>query len=442
MITHGTIGAGARLVFWTIFLALTFRVFTKTPLTEIYLVEDAAGIALGVYFLLYCLRSLMVGRTPQRALWWLAVLTVSMAIWSGFAANREFGQPLIYGFLAQRDMFMCLAGPYLYLSLRNGKVTLADLERAFVALIWICTISYFLLVNILDPRQYSDVHGFVVYHQLRGGYVFHFNALPVVLGVIYYLVKAIFHRRPTHVLATVFFISYILFVHMGRSLLVALLVSLAIMVLFLIHTRYRLRMLVWLVPAVVLGVLGLVLTASETLTSYGRLFDSASLVLEGQRSIDPSANARLWELAAAVRYIAKNPLTGSGELSYQWNGGFKTVMGYFYTADIGLVGIVFVYGVVGLVLVHLQYVWIYRFAKSVSGVPEQEFLFAIKIFALYYFLNSIVTGDTVFYVAVSFLLLAIFAYQAELRVLVPGEAGRPSTPAWAWSNTTIGTRAR
>jgi hypothetical protein len=408
-----------------LFFVLAFRLVANTPFTGIYIVEAVFSAMLGAYFFIYGLSAVLSHAISHRALWWLCILTSSMMLWSGWAALLTFGQPLVFGVLAQRDLLLCFAGIYLYLSLRTNRVNLDEIERVFVFLAWGSALTYLVLINVLDPNQYRDVRGFIAYSELRGGYLFHFNVLLIVFGAIYYLVRSLFLVRLSSITAALFFLSYLVLVHKGRAVLIALVLSLALMIIFYVSSRQRLRFLLWLVPLGALIVVALVFSGDGATGDYSRLFGSAFSVLQGTSSVDTSANARLWEIAAAVKYIAANPLVGSGELSHQWNGGFQSAMGYFYPSDIGLVGVVFVYGVLGLVLLHLHYFWIARYARTIQCEPNQGFLFAAKIFCLYFLINSIVTGDTVFSPAISFVLLALFAFHYEnqralVTVAVPG----------------------
>jgi hypothetical protein len=79
---------------------------------------------------------------------------------------------------------------------------------------------------------------------------------------------------------------------------------------------------------------------------------------------DLSANVRTYEVITAWPYILKHPLLGNGTLSNQWEGGTKELINsYFYAGDIGLIGVVYEVGLIGLLVFAYQF----RFAIRVSG---------------------------------------------------------------------------
>jgi len=398
---------------WTVFFVLTFRLLRNSPFTQVYVVELLLIVGLGLHVALYGLNAVLVGRLPRGPLWWLTTLTAAMALWSATAARLEFGQPLHFGALAQLDMALAFAGLFLYLALRRGRVTLAEIERVFLLLAWSSAVIYLVLGQVLDPRKYIDMHSFVSYSEIRGGYLFNFNVFFIIFGTVYYFIKSLHRVHPTNILAALFFLSYLVLIHKGRSILLALAVALVFMVLFLVGRKQRLRLLFWLLPIAALVILSVIFFGGNLVESYSRLFASAFTVLGGAAGNDVSANARLLEIASAANYIEKNPITGSGELSHQWNGGFRGALGYFYPSDIGLVGVVFIYGVLGAALLHAPYLWILRYAQAVRFEPSHAFPFAIKIFSLFFFLNSLVTGITAFYPGIVFILLAILAFSYE-----------------------------
>jgi hypothetical protein len=45
---------------------------------------------------------------------------------------------------------------------------------------------------------------------------------------------------------------------------------------------------------------------------------------------------------------------GAGKLSQHWNEGLKSIFGYFYPTDIGIIGAIFTYGIFGVILMSFQ----------------------------------------------------------------------------------------
>ena len=99
----------------------------------------------------------------------------------------------------------------------------------------------------------------------------------------------------------------------------------------------------------------------------GKFTDAFTVVLTGEPSDDASANARLVETASALPYIEKNWLLGNGDISRQWHGGYEGVLGaFFYPSDVGIIGTIYLYGLLGLLLFAIQFVFAIRFSNRIG----------------------------------------------------------------------------
>jgi hypothetical protein len=134
---------------------------------------------------------------------------------------------------------------------------------------------------------------------------------------------------------------------------------------------------------------------------YGK-FSDAFQTLAGVDVEDPSAAARPVQVLTALPQIADRPVFGSGLASNQWQRIEENSLGdffpkdYFFPSDIGIIGVLYVYGVFGILL----FVWQYRFAlAAVANLPgsyHTPLLDGIKGFLVFSVFNSITTGLFVF----------------------------------------------
>ncbi|MFC6639866.1 O-antigen ligase family protein [Sulfitobacter sediminilitoris] len=91
--------------------------------------------------------------------------------------------------------------------------------------------------------------------------------------------------------------------------------------------------------------------APEFLQTLIEPFQNAiDVVLFGIETGEPSADARLFQTMEAWPMIIEHWLLGVGFLSARWNEGFLGQFTYFYPTDIGLLGALFVYGMLGMVI--------------------------------------------------------------------------------------------
>ncbi len=150
-----------------------------------------------------------------------------------------------------------------------------------------------------------------------------------------------------------------------------------------------------------------------------RYYDAFTVVLTQQASQDASSNVRIVEIVLILPYLAKNWFAGNGEISNQWHGGYDSVLGgYFYPSDVGIVGVVYLYGLVGLVIFAIQFRFAWSFAKMIPKGRHTALVDAIIGFVLYFAVHSIVTGR--------------FAHYAETGLLFTAML---SCAAYQWRNT-------
>jgi hypothetical protein len=182
----------------------------------------------------------------------------------------------------------------------------------------------------------------------------------------------------------------------GRSLLLSLI--LAFLSLVILWTPNKARLLAFL-PKVAL-VAGLIWIGLFFLNHdlYGSLVDKFSdaftVLFTGELTGDASANARISETVMALPYMQKHWLFGSGVVSFQWNGGFQNAMsGYFFPDDIGIIGMVFIYGLLGLFLFLVEFKLALSFSRRIPFFARQHpLLDAAKGFILFYALRFPATG--------------------------------------------------
>lgn len=151
----------------------------------------------------------------------------------------------------------------------------------------------------------------------------------------------------------------------------------------------------------------------DYLERMGDLFMQMFTVLTGEESHDMSANARIWQSLIVLDYFDAHPLSvllGTGSVSNQWNDGYELIFGYFHPSDIGLLGGLFVYGIIGFV-----FLWLVPFIISVKTikkvVDKQDILIVTLKYLLIFLLVSSIQGSLYFsYVGYSIPLFILLAY--------------------------------
>ena len=316
--------------------------------------------------------------------WYLLALIVVPPLWMAFSAQSEFGQPILYGMLAVRDLVRIASILFLVRALRSGVLTLDDVETSLLVLSWSLAILFTSMRLFVPPPPYGKFIGFV---GVSGTYTF--KADFMIFGVFYYAFRGFRTRRAKNYLLALLLLAGAVDPTGNRQMLVAIFASF----LFFVWRWASLRRLLILLPQIVLG-LALIMCAlyiampkvtSERIAKFG---DAFSVVLTGQEGDDASANAHYAEFLYALPAIAKHPILGNGRLSFQWGGGGDTVREmHFYPEDIGLFGLLYQYGLVGLILFGWQFVFAVRAARRLRG-QSAPLTDATKGFLLYLALGS------------------------------------------------------
>lgn len=160
-------------------------------------------------------------------------------------------------------------------------------------------------------------------------------------------------------------------------------------------------------------------------------FSDAFAVIGGADQVeDWSAGARIQQFAIALSGIPDHPFFGHGHLSNSFNDGYGGLYGYFHPSDLGLVGVVFVYGGVGALLLFFQYIFYFRFCstalKTLRPKEDNSLLFALVGSLITLSFNSFTSGMFAFYPERGLLWLFLIAvcFRNQSTYLSPSMASR------------------
>jgi hypothetical protein len=323
---------------------------------------------------------------------YVLLIIVATPIWSSVTAGIEFGQPILYGILSQRDLILCAGALFILFLVRKGYINIYDVERAIVLLSWSCLIIFTLFSLIADPNHYADK--VFVGGENIGEAFFKYNIYLIIFGFYYYLYLGYKKQGSLNYLYAILFLLFIILGDGGRVMLLAVFSS---MLFFLYRWGALTKLIILLPKLMVMGVIVLILSLAineQLIIDLPNKFGNAfSVMVTGEKGDDVSANARILEVLLVEPYIKESLWFGNGNISNRWNNGFEGVLGgYFYPADIGILGSIFVHGILGSILFSIQFVFAWSFTKRslVNTVSPLEN--AIKAFLLYFALHSLANG--------------------------------------------------
>jgi hypothetical protein len=287
--------------------------------------------------------------------WVYRPTTLTLGIMIGWALvfSLRYGTNALFSFFASREYFFIFLAPAIYLLWRNG-----------LDVIWIRRIVwfsfFFLMINYLFFYSTLDLEAaffsgdpylttFVTMDDWRG-----FRLKPPLFAIMVAILMSImmmFSRISRwHTLAAIITFSigaYIWSIVQFRSTLASMVLA-CMLYPFLTAHYNRLPLLISSIPVgiVVIYALVEVLMAGEGISAAGD-------------------DVRAKAIAAAIKSIAQQPLWGAGQesaftISYQQLMGRK-----FFPDDIGLVGITYQYGFIGLALyLYVHFLILYRTWKT------------------------------------------------------------------------------
>jgi hypothetical protein len=394
-----------RVIALVVALPLFFSTFRFIPQLW-WTLELAILMSIGAAVFSYAGRG--IKRTHPFSLYTMAI-AFGFPLISAIAALNEFGQPMFYGLLAQRGWLLALFTLAIGNWTANGRISLAELRSALLVLAWLNLLVCAPIIILLDPNDYSHLTGYVT----NGGGVYNEFILPVIflaIGGLYYLNKWMVIWELKYLILTLPFIVFI-FSTGGRILSMGFVIA-SLMIAMMANRQKRVRKI--LANSLAFGAFLLIAAnvAPEkfalTISSYQ---DAFAAVFGASEVDDISANARISQADMAWSYIDRNLIFGSGAISVQWQGGFERVFGYFHPSDLGVIGILFLYGFFGMLILGLQYV---MFARLMPRLTQLQYhddvkfvlipLYAALLFAL---VGSISAGGFILVPEQSLLLFSI-----------------------------------
>ena len=379
----------------SIALLLTARVFQYFP--EFSLVQEAAfALAPLALIVIMFKASQVVGETPLLE-GYCILLMLLMPVWAGIAAWQVHGQPVIYGVLALRGFGLISVGLAVLYALRMSWLTVEDLSRAFILCAWGTLTLYVLMDLFLDAANFTDYGiGFV---EIRTGEStrFKFNSAFIFYALFYYGVRA-FHQRQSWLYG----ISLALFLYMfgsagGRILTVSILLTALILLLRWGGWRRFAKGLaaLSLLTGILVGI-GSLLAPAATVQRLTKFTDAFSIFASDAEGIDDaSAASRVLQTLIAAPLIEERPLTGNGRISSQWvEDGFPALFGaHFYPDDIGIIGMVYQYGLAGTLLCAMQFAFAWNYARKCSNRKRSLVGDTCAAYLLFLGISSLPTGN-------------------------------------------------
>lgn len=380
---------------------MAFESFALTPLGRMFKGLSLATGALGfvVYIRYYA--------SFPKAIRQFTNFYLVLLITSTLSVHFIFKQSMVSG-LAANASFVTTGSVHLaYFLMQRYRISKTDLIQQITRLCWltlgIYAVLYFGNITFTALNASGDEFGI---GSLKKGLV--------TFGSVVFLVKYFRTGRLRYFLFSVLFFSTNEWGDFQRYILFAYILVLLVLVLYNRQKLAGLRMIV--ISFVIIPILLLAISYTRFGQSAGKKINDALELVEGKntRLSEASVAARVWEIEYAWKSIQKYPVLGVGRVRGAEN---KKITGgtYFYVSDIGLIGIMYTFGLLGIALflkqVHYTYKNLWR--KDIFANPYTT---EALVFILFILLHTIMTGRSILMPA-EFLLLVIMVEAGKVQQL-------------------------
>ena len=396
------------------FFGLKF--FESTPIEEVMIIPHTLFLGtMGLITFTLLIRQLMSGNSFNIFIIYFLALIIIIPLWSMLRSNIVFGQPYYFGILSERNWLVICSGFVLYSNILKNSQMIDIIERTFLRLSTITLVIFSSVYLFYDLSQFSD-YLFVEETDLRG-YRLKLNLFFINLGLIYNFIKFYQTRKSYNLLLFILFFFYTLFIVQGRAYLIQIITCLGIFIFYQLREQSfakKITSIIFYLSFIILFVIGIILFNGQFAENLSFMFNQLISVAAGDISYDPSANSRIIQSILALSIInesTSNLWFGAGKISHQWEKGYEGIFGHFYPADLGLLGGVFEYGILGIIFLNIiPMIACFIVMKKVK--TNNHFVISLKYLLLFYILSSINTGNFFFtaqeYILIFFILMGLY----------------------------------
>lgn len=388
------------------YFIVTFRVFAYVP---IGLIEDITTIFFILILLAFYLFELYVDFSNKKTtLIHLLILPILfIPFFNCIQAKEVYGQPVIYGLLAQRTNFLILVAVFNVFLLKKGMISLKQIEFYFLITTHFCLAIFFYYNLFIDPLQYIDTE--LVSYSMTRGYRFKFSNILVNSLMFYCIFQIWINKLRSYYFSLIICLLYTIVYVQDRSQLVAIAATL-----FLYYMRnFSIRKKIFYAISIISGVVVLFFLLywifPELINIYIQLYTNATSLITGDLATDASTNLRITESKIAVEGFKEHPLMGTGFVSRQWNGGYNAIFNYFYPSDVGILGNLFVYGIIGTIIYYLLFFFSYWFSIPLKNNFD-VFLVTCQYTMLFLFIDMMTVASNIKYIGIIAFFVSIIYY--------------------------------
>jgi hypothetical protein len=162
-----------------------------------------------------------------------------------------------------------------------------------------------------------------------------------------------------------------------------------------------------------LGTIGIL--APDFIEKNINLYVTAAETLSGEKVAESSTHVRFMESKIALDGFLKHPILGVGFLSTKWKDGFRSLNKHFYPIDVGLLGNLFVYGIIGTLIFYIPFFLSWRYSFKINNKDDALLVSTIYVMLFQFADYFTCASNQKFYgvIAVYFGIIYYYRYRKE-----------------------------
>ncbi|GDX51729.1 hypothetical protein LBMAG27_07760 [Bacteroidota bacterium] len=322
-------------------------------------------------------------------------------------------QPPLYGFIAQKSWTFTIISFVIFYLLKTRKILLSDIRDVMLSIAWIQLVLYLITQLVLDPKPYADTI-FAACSPAKGC-TFLFDMMFFCFAILLYFFTFLRTNKTKYALYALIFFAYLFLVYQKRALTLSLVATAGLYFLFNTDLKKKLYYSTIIFGSIVILFGSIYLIRPDIIGKVEKMYGNVIDVLGGDSSGEASADSRIKQVITVGIFIAKNPssiIFGNGRWYNNWDASPQFNYGRFYASDVGIIGALLVYGLIGIILVQFEYILTILWFRKIKINKKNLFLQTCRYYMLFYWIRSLPTGGSYFEpgLSVPFIFMAIIFF--------------------------------
>lgn len=327
----------------------------------------------------------------------LVVLMSMFTFYCAITANMVFDQPILKGiFVAGKTYLPIISIFLLYYLFKTEIISMYQYNMSMLFICWINLLLYVFLMFTINPAIYKETTDMVGFNPSKGGYVFNFPPTFIVYGLCFYFLDYTINKNRFSLLLSFVLIAYILFLDKGRIQFIAVVGALAMHTLWFLPIKSIIFRMIDIILITGLMLLIVYWIEPDLLMLVYNMFMVFVEAIFGIETGESSADARWIEIGTVLSHFDKHPGHWFFGVGFIPRDELWMRFGYLYFTDIGVFGILFVFGIVGTILLFLFFLYPAFVIRKIKNF-KYDLIFNTIITSVFYLLvTSVFTGGFAF----------------------------------------------